>query len=181
MAQLLVSGVDGPQTAEKVFDLAGELDRQELLELADVAWVERADGEVRSHQSGNLMAAGASHGTASGMVWGTRRGLLLLDPLIGTAIGAGTGAAGGALSGHLSDGGIDDDVIRQVGQSLQPGRAAVFFLARNTTVDRVVEAIRPYHPTVIQTNLSRDSQRELSEALQAGHRDEIGAPAQGAR
>ena len=40
------------------------------------------------------------------------------------------------------------------------------FLARNATVDRVIEAIKPYNPKVIQTNLSVDSERELIEALQ---------------
>jgi uncharacterized membrane protein len=66
----------------------------------------------------------------------------------------------------LTDIGVNDDLIRQIGQTLEPGRAAVFFLARNATVDRVIEAIRPYSPTVIQTNLSVDSERELIEALQ---------------
>jgi uncharacterized membrane protein len=42
----------------------------------------------------------------------------------------------------------------------------VFFLARNATVDRVIEALKPYNPRVIQTNLSVDSERELIEALQ---------------
>jgi uncharacterized membrane protein len=49
---------------------------------------------------------------------------------------------------------------------LEPGKAAVFFLARNATVDRVIEALKPYNPKVIQTNLSVDSERELIEALQ---------------
>ena len=52
MAELFVFGVDSPQTAEKVFELADELNRQQLLELADAAWVERsADGKVKLHQS----------------------------------------------------------------------------------------------------------------------------------
>ena len=42
----------------------------------------------------------------------------------------------------------------------------MFFLARNATVDRVIEALKPYNPRVIQTNLSVDSERELIEALQ---------------
>ena len=41
----------------------------------------------------------------------------------------------------------------------------MFFLARNATVDRVIDAIRPYNPKVIQTNLSMDSERELIDAL----------------
>lgn len=170
MAQLLVFGVDSPQTAEKVFELAGELNRQQLLELADAAWVERtSDGKVKLHQSVNLTAAGASYGAASGALWGTLIGLLFLNPLAGAVVGAGVGAGSGALGGSLTDIGIPDDLIREIGQTLQPGKAAVFFLARNATVDRVIEAIRPYNPTVIQTNLSRDSERELIEQLHQSH------------
>jgi uncharacterized membrane protein len=40
-------------------------------------------------------------------------------------------------------------VIREIGQTLEPGRAAVFFLARTATVDCVIEAIKPYNPKVI--------------------------------
>jgi uncharacterized membrane protein len=35
------------------------------------------------------------------------------------------------------------------------------------------DAIKPYNPKVIQTNLSRDSERELIEALQG---QQVGAP-----
>jgi uncharacterized membrane protein len=76
MAQLLVLGVDSPQTAEKVIDLAGDLNRQELLQLADAAWVERRpDGRVKLHQSVNLAAGGA----ASGALWGTLIGMLFRE------------------------------------------------------------------------------------------------------
>lgn len=177
MAQLLVFGVDSPATAEKVFDLAGDLAKQELLELADAAWVERtAEGKVKLHQSLNMTAAGASYGAASGALWGSLIGLLFLNPLAGAVVGAGVGAGTGAVSGSLTDIGIRDDLITEVGQALEPGKAAVFFLARNATVDRVVEAMKPYHPTVIQTNLSRESERELIDALHQGQ--QVGAAAQ---
>ncbi|MEW6470857.1 MAG: DUF1269 domain-containing protein [Actinomycetota bacterium] len=176
MSQLLVFGVKDRDTAKEVFGLAAELHRQRLLELADAAWVERTvDGEVRLHQSLNLTTAGAASGATSGALWGMLIGLLFLDPLAGAAVGAAAGAASGALGGRLMDLGIDDNMIREVGEALRPGRAAVFFLARSATVDRVVEAIKPYNPTVIQTNLSRDSERELIEALH-DHK-EVGAPA----
>ena len=167
MSKLLVFGVDSPQTAEKVLDLAGDLAKQQLLELADAAWVERTpDGKVKLHQSVNLTAMMAGSRAVTGALWGTLIGLLFLNPLAGAAVGAGVGAGTGALTGSLTDIGVNDDLIRQIGQTLEPGRAAVFFLARNATVDRVIEAIRPYSPTVIQTNLSVDSERELIEALQ---------------
>ena len=167
MSQLLVFGVDSPQTAEKVLDLAKDLGKQQLLELADAAWVERTqDGSVKLHQSVNLTAMMAGSGAVTGALWGTLIGLLFLNPLAGAVVGAGVGAGTGAVTGKLTDIGVNDDLIREIGQALEPGKAAVFFLARNATVDRVIEAIKPYNPKVIQTNLSVDSERELIEALQ---------------
>ena len=97
---------------------------------------------------------------ASGALWGTLIGMLFLMPIAGLAIGAGTGA----LAGKLADVGIDDDTIRQIGQQLQQGKAAVFVLARSATTDRVIEAIKPFNPTVIQTSLSHDREEELVRA-----------------
>ena len=170
MAKLLVFGVDSPQTAEKVFELADELNQQQLLELADAAWVERsADGKVKLHQSVNLTAAGAGYGAASGALWGTLLGLLFLNPLAGAVVGAGVGAGSGAVTGSLIDIGVPDDLIGQIGRTLQPGRAAVFFLGRDAAMEQIVEAIQPYNPTVIQTNLSRNTERELIQQLQQNH------------
>jgi uncharacterized membrane protein len=47
------------------------------------------------------------------------------------------------------------------------GQAAVFVLARSATVDRVVDALKPYSPTIIQTNLTKDREEELVQALQS--------------
>jgi uncharacterized membrane protein len=107
----------------------------------------------------------AGSGAVTGALWGTLVGLLFLNPLAGAAVGAGVGAGTGAITGSLTDIGVNDDLIRQIGQTLEPGKAAVFFLARNATVDRVIDAMKPFSPTVIQTNLSVDSERELIEAL----------------
>jgi uncharacterized membrane protein len=160
MAHLVVLGLDNRQDAEQVFDLAGELAKQELLQLEDAAYAWRDDnGKVRIQQAVSLTAAGA----ASGALWGSLIGLIFLMPVAGLAIGA----ASGALGGKLADVGINDDTIKRIGAQLQGGRAAVFLLARSATVDRVVEAIKPYNPTVIQTNLSHDREEELVRALQA--------------
>ena len=89
--------------------------------------------------------------------------MLFLMPIAGLAIGAGTGA----LAGKLSDVGINDDTIKQIGEQLQQGKAAVFLLAKSATVDRVIDAIKPYNPTVIQTNLTKEREEELVKALQS--------------
>jgi uncharacterized membrane protein len=160
MAHLVVLGLDNREDAERVFDLAGDLAKQELLQLEDAAYAYRDDrGKVRIHQALSTTGAGA----ASGALWGTLIGLIFLMPVAGMAIGAGTGA----LTGKLADVGINDDTIKQIGAQLQQGKAAVFLLARSATVDRVIEAIKPFNPTVVQTNLTRDREDELVRALQA--------------
>jgi uncharacterized membrane protein len=160
MTHLVVLGVDNRDDAERLFDLAGDLAKQELLQLQDAAYAYRDDkGKVRIQQAVSLTGAGA----ASGALWGTLIGMLFLMPVAGLAIGAGTGA----LAGKLADVGINDDTIKQIGGQLEQGRAAVFLLARSATVDKVIDAIKPFNPTVIQTNLTKDREEELVKALQS--------------
>jgi uncharacterized membrane protein len=160
MTHLVVLGLDSPDDAERVFDLAGDLAKQELLQLQDAAYAYRDDkGKVRIHQAVSLTGAGA----ASGALWGTLIGMLFLVPVAGLAIGAATGAIGG----KLADVGINDDTIKQIGGQLEQGRAAVFLLARSATVDKVIDALKPYNPTVIQTNLTKEREEELVQALQS--------------
>ena len=158
MSHLVILSLDNRDDAERVFDLTGDLARQQLLQLQDAAYAWRDDkGMVRIQQAINLT------GAASGALWGTLIGLIFLNPLAGLAVGA----ASGAVAGKLTDVGIDDDMIKQIGQQLQEGKAAVFVLARSATADKVVEAQKPYGPTVIQTNLTKDREEELVKALQS--------------
>jgi uncharacterized membrane protein len=158
VSHLVILSLDNRDDAERVFDLTGDLARQQLLQLQDAAYAWRDDkGKVRIQQAINLT------GAASGALWGTLIGLIFLNPLAGLAVGA----ASGAVAGKLTDVGIDDDMIKQIGQQLQEGKAAVFVLARSATADKVVEALKPYSPTIIQTNLTKDREEELVQALQA--------------
>jgi uncharacterized membrane protein len=58
MAHLVVLGLESPAKAEEVFDLAGDLAKQELLQLQDAAYAYRHDkGKVRIHQAASLSMA----------------------------------------------------------------------------------------------------------------------------
>ena len=160
MANLVVLGLDNREDAERVVELAGDLAKQQLLQLEDTAYAYKDDkGKVRIQQTMSVTGTAA----AGGALWGTLIGLIFLNPLAGLAVGAATGA----IAGKLTDVGINDDMIKQIGQQLQQGKAAVFVLARSATVDRVVDALKPYSPTILQTNLTKDREEELIEALQS--------------
>ncbi len=159
MTHLVVLGLDKREDAEAVFDLTGTLVQEELLQLEDAAYAWKDDkGRVRIQQALSTTGAGAT----SGALWGTVIGLFFLAPLAGMAVGAATGA----LTGKLTDIGISDDMIRRVGAELDNGKAAVFLLARSATVDRVADRLKPFRPTVIQSNLTKESEQELVSALQ---------------
>ncbi len=90
-------------------------------------------------------------------------GLLFLNPLLGAAVGAGVGAA----SGSLSDVGINDDFMRELGETLPPGTAALCLLVREGTPDRVIERLRAHapHAKLLRTNLSHTEEDRLRELL----------------
>ncbi|AAZ56013.1 DUF1269 domain-containing protein [Thermobifida fusca] len=169
MAHLVVLGVADRDRAEQALDIADDLARRELLRLKDAAYVYKdARGRPRIQQTLNVTGVGA----AGGALWGTLIGALFLSPVLGLAVGT----AIGAVAGRLTDIGIDDDLIRQIGHQLDDGRAAVFLLVHSETRDRVVEALRPLEPTVLETSLTRDDERELIRALHADEPEPPTAP-----
>jgi uncharacterized membrane protein len=158
MADLIVLGFDQEETAEAVRTLTGKLMKEHLIELEDaVVVVRKRDSQVQINQLFNPTIAGAT----SGALWGSLIGLLFLNPLFGAALGA----AGGALSGALTDIGINDNTIREIGQTLRPGTSALFVLVRRAPFDRLSEALRPYNPKIIRTTLSYDNEAQLAQAL----------------
>jgi uncharacterized membrane protein len=158
MADLIVLGFESEDSAEAVRTLSAQLMKENLLELEDAVVVIRTrEGKIKINQALNLTAAGAM----GGALWGLLIGTLFLNPIFGLAIGA----ASGALSGALTDIGINDDTIRKISETLQPGTSALFVLVRRATPDRVIEALRSYNPSVIKTSLTYEKEADLIRAL----------------
>jgi uncharacterized membrane protein len=65
-----------------------------------------------------------------------------------------------------SDNGIDDDFIRSLGETLEPGSSALFVLVRRATLDKVLPEVRPFGGKVIRTSLSTEQEAHLRRALE---------------
>jgi uncharacterized membrane protein len=93
-------------------------------------------------------------------------GLIFLNPLLGAAIGAGAGA----LSGRLNDIGLNDKMMKDIGQSFKPGTSGLFVLVRRATVDKVLQGLKEFagKGKVFQTSLSKDDEAALREAIEVG-------------
>lgn len=161
MSDLIVVSFPDEQLA---FELRAELAKMQkayLIDMEDVVVVTKDDnGKVKLHQAVNLSAAGA----VGGGFWGMLIGLVFLNPLLGAAVGAGAGA----LSGKFSDIGIDDDFMKGLAQSFQPGCSAVFILVRKVTGDKVLEGLGEFKGKgkVLQTSLEKDREESLKAFLE---------------
>jgi uncharacterized membrane protein len=160
MSNLVAIAYPDRETAEDVLSTLGRLQTEHSIELEDAVIVYRDEkGKIKLHQTHNTAAVGA----AGGALWGGLIGLLFFVPLFGIAVGAATGAAAGALT----DVGIDDDFMRELGEKLGPGNAAVFVLVHRSTPDKVLPEIAPFGGEVIQTSLDDEAEERLRHALAA--------------
>ena len=158
MSSLVVLAFPDEHGAQNVLTLVNDLQKQRLLTIDDAATVVRGrDGKPKVQQATSLVGDGAW----GGAFWGMLLGLLFFVPFLGLALGAVTGA----LMGKFRDVGIDDRFIREVQEKIQPGQSALFLLVREVTLDRVLAALQPYHPEVLQTSLSAEQEARLREAL----------------
>jgi len=144
------------ETAREVAKNVGEAQKAHLIELDDLVIVERqGDGKVKLHQP-SLAGAGA----AGGALWGGLIGLIFFMPLFGMAIGAASGAA----AGKLSDAGVNDQFMKDLGEKLQPGSAAVIALVRQANLEKILAEVK-IPGEVVQTSLTEDSEQALKDAL----------------
>jgi len=161
MSSLVVVGFPTAEEAEQVRQELVDIQREQLISLEDAVVVEHdSKGQVHLRQALNLTAAGA----LGGGFWGSLVGLLFLNPLLGAAIGAGIGAA----SGSVSDLGINDGFMRELGETLPQGSAALCVLLRDSTPDRVIERLRRHapHARLLRTNLSHTDEERLRQMLE---------------
>ncbi len=161
MSDLVVISFNDEHQADEVLLTLGRLQADHLIDLEDAAVVVRKqDGKIKIKQTQNLTVAGA----VGGGFWGAFFGILFGGPL-GFLVVGGTTAAVGALMGKLRDIGVDDDFIKEVGDSLEPGSSSIFTLVISSTTDRVLESLQQYQGKVVRTSLSRDSEDALVQAL----------------
>jgi uncharacterized membrane protein len=156
MSDLVAIAYPDLATAQQVTANTGEAQKAHEIELDDMVIVERReDGKIKLHQP-SLAGAGA----ASGALWGGLIGLIFFMPLLGMAIGAASGAAAGAVSDY----GVDDKFMKELGEKLEPGSAAVLLLVRKVSIDKVLPKIT-IEGTILQTSLNDEQEQQLAEAL----------------
>lgn len=161
MSDLVAVVFEDEATAFEMRAALLKMQKQNLIELEDSVVVTRNQkGKVKLDQAVSLTSAGA----VGGGFWGLLVGLLFFNPLLGAAVGA----TAGAVSGHFTDIGVNDEVVRNLGQSMKAGTSALFVLVRRATVDKVLDGLQAFvgKGKIFQTSLTKDDEAALREALE---------------
>jgi uncharacterized membrane protein len=160
MSELMVLGFENEAAADDFGLKLAQLQRDMIVQLQDAAEVVRdPDGKPHVKHGHSLVGAGA----LGGAFWGMLFGLLFFVPFLGLAFGAGMGA----LFGKMGKTGIDRQVLEQMGDAVQPGKAGWFLLIGQMTEDKFLAAIEGTEATVVRTNLSKKQEEELRHAFGA--------------
>jgi uncharacterized membrane protein len=161
MSSLVAVVFDDPITAFEMRTSLLRMQRENLIDLEDSVVVTRDQkGKVKLDQATNLTRVGA----IGGGVWGLLMGMFFVNPLLGAAVGA----TAGAIAGRFKDIGVDDQMAREVGQSMRPGTSALFVLIRRATVDKVLDGLKAFagKGKVFQSSLTKDDEETLREVLE---------------
>lgn len=135
---------DDPMMAQEALMAAMRLAAKKRLGLDDAAIVVKdARDKVRIIQTKEMSTA---QGAMTGSWWGLLAGLFVPGgPLVGMALGA----AAGGLFAKLRDIGIDDAEMKQWGERLEAGQAALFLLVEDCHQVRAIHEVSRFPATVL--------------------------------
>lgn len=176
MSEFVVIAFDNPTQADETLTRLGQLQREYLVDLEDaVVAIRDAEGKVRLKQSVNLVGAGAATSGLTGALWGSLIGLLFLNPLAGMVLGGAVGAGSGALAANLVDYGINDDLIREIADTIKPDSSALFLLVRKAQPEKVLAEFGQLDGRIIRSSLSPENERKLQQAISKMHSEDMAA------
>ena len=163
MSNLIVIGFKDEFKADEVLLDLRKLEREYLIDLEDaVVVIRNKEGKVKIKQTQELVTSGALEGG----FWGLLLGLIFFHPMLAIV-----GVAAGAISGALTDIGIDDNFIREIGNTIESGTSAIFVLARKSTPDKVLDELSKFEGKVLRTSLSKEDEAKLQAVLTKGEAD----------
>lgn len=160
MSELVVVGFDNELKADEALHKLGEMQKEHLVDLEDaVIVIKNRAGKIKIKQAYDLITSGV----IGGGFWGSMIGLLFLHPLLSVTAGIVSGALSVAA---LTDIRIDDDFIKKLSETLEPGTSALFLLVQKATPDKVSDKLRPCGGKLLQTSLSQSDEASLKTALE---------------
>lgn len=152
-----------PLMAQEMLLAFARLVKQGAVEMEDAAMVTKdEDGKIRLRQTRDVMPG---QGAASGGWVGALVGII--GGPVGMIAGGALGAAAGGIFAKLRDVGINDDQMKEMGERLGRGEAALFVLLNSYDVTAVAMELRRFDGELFHST--------AGEAIDQRFRDELAA------
>lgn len=165
MSELIVIAFNSETGAEELRDDLQKLKQEHLISLKDAAVaIRQPNGKVKVKQASHLVGKNALFGALGGLLLGT----FFLAPWLGLV----GGAIGGAVAGKKTDIGVDDNFIKEVGETIEPGHSALFLLIASDAPEAMIDEIHRHQGKILQTSLSEADEAQLLAALQETNQNE---------
>lgn len=156
--QILIVKYPNTDKAEAALKKVRESKENQGVEIYDAAVVRKGDkGELRIHETEDV--TGGRGATAGGMLGGV---IGLIAGPAGVVAGAALGAAVGGAAASMFDSGIPHERLKEIGESLQPGSAALVILTEAGFVD------------FVKTVVDAEGAEIHAETMNAVHAQELG-------
>ena len=123
------------------------------VQVSDAALVVRQeDGRPVLNHAVSLVG----RGSLGGIYWGFILALVFWAKWWGLSVG-----------GALGDLGLDDEFVKEVGESVEKGHSALLLMVEDGFVEAVLKSAGEFDPKVMRTSFSEDDQKVLSAIFQA--------------
>jgi uncharacterized membrane protein len=145
--------------ARTILDMLEQMHKAQNIDLVDVVMLKKEpDGKLNVVETRELSGkSGAKRGAIAGAV------LAVIFPpsLIASAV---VGGAAGAAWGKLRDSGIKSKPMEDIGNSLEPGKAAVVTLVKPGSTSAVEKALQGYDGQLVKHEFSAKESEQIETA-----------------
>jgi uncharacterized membrane protein len=171
-SRIVVLAFEGAGAAEGMLVNVRDMEKRGLLKLDDAVVASRGpratDIQINQASMIGVPAAGSQlqidqtdsrrgRSAAAGGGIGLLAGMLIGGPIGGLAVGA--------LIGALRDRGLKDKEVQEIADRLVPDSSALFLLVKEADGPKVLEELKPFKATVIQSTLEPEAEERLRAAL----------------
>jgi uncharacterized membrane protein len=157
--ELLAAVYADMDRAQVICDMLEQMHKATTITLDDAAIVTKgSDGKLQIHETREVTTAkGANRGAIAAGLFG----LVFPPSLIVSAV---AGGAVGALWGKLRDTGLKTKSIKELGDTLEPGKAAVVALVDQASVAATEKALQGYDGELIRQSFTAKETAEVQAA-----------------
>ena len=158
--ELMVAAFQGEQGAEQALEQLKEAKKEHLIKIQDAAVMRKDEkGKVHIKETEDV---GGGRGAIAGGILGVA--IAALTGPAGIILAGLTGALVGGIAARNIDMGIDNDRLKKLADSLQPGTSAIVAIVEHTWVADLEAAMQEAGADVLTEELSA----EIAAQLEAG-------------